>query len=123
MGAIIIHPGAIKKYLELSWDFTYQKLLHRYLLNDDEIDAYKFLIKEFYESIAAEDFIIKANTYFVRYCERIDGFIIGRDCTRASMFSFIETVIMEISNTKPDGSSSTADKTGSIKTNCTLVAD
>jgi hypothetical protein len=123
MGTIIIHPGAIKKYLELSWDFAYQKLLHRYLLNDHEIDAYKLLIGKLYESISPEDFRIKANTYFIEYCDRIDDFIIGRDCTRVSMFSFMENVIMEISNAKPDGSNSSADKMGSIKTNCVLSAD
>ncbi len=120
---IKIHPAALQKYVEQSWDFAYQKLLQRYLLNDDEIDAYKFLIREFYYSIPPEDFSIKANAYFIEYCQRIDCVKIGRDCTRESMFSFIESAIMEITNLKPDELSSSAYKSGSIKPNCAMVED
>lgn len=120
---IIIHPAALRKYVGLSWDFTYQKLLYQYLLNDDEIDTYKILIREFYYSIQPEDFSIKANAYFIKYCDRINCIKNGRDYTRASMFAFIESVIMEITNLKPEELNSSAYDIGSIKTNCTLVGD
>jgi len=90
---VIVHPAAVQKYAELSWDFTYRNVLHRYLLNEDEIDTIKGLLLRYYQSIPPESFSFFVKSYYDKYVIIINNVSIKRHYEKAKILSVIENAI------------------------------
>lgn len=90
---VIVHPAAVQKYTELSWDFTYRSVLHRYLLNDDEIDTIKGLLLRYYQSIPPESFSFYAKGYYNDYAIAINKLSAKRHYEKSKIISVIENSV------------------------------
>lgn len=90
---VIIHPAAVQKYAELSWDFTYRNVLHRYLLDEDEIDTIKGLLMKYYQSIPPESFSFHAKGYYNEYAITINKLSTKRHYEKSKIISVIENSV------------------------------
>ncbi len=99
---IKIHPQAIKWYVEQSWDFSYQNLWYRCLLNDEEICEIKNQLRELYQSIPADNFKIEAEEYFQHFSKQIEILRNRKGLSRESLLVFFKTIMQEIGNPLPE---------------------
>lgn len=90
---VIVHPAAVQKYAELSWDFTYRNVLHRYLLNEDDIDTIKGLLLKYYQSIPPSSFSFYAKCYYNEYAITISKISAKRHYEKSKIISVIENSV------------------------------
>ncbi len=88
-----VHPAAIRKYVELSWEYSYRMIWHRYLLKEEEIEKIKNHIKSFYQSIPPEEFRQEVEICFQKYCKRTDAFSKDRSLARDSFIDIFNNRI------------------------------
>ena len=99
---IKIHPQAIKWYVEQSWDFSYQNLWYRCLLNDDEISEIKSQLQELYQSIPVDNFKEEAERYFEQFSKQIEDLRKRKDLSRTSLLHSFKTLMQEWENPRPE---------------------
>jgi hypothetical protein len=66
----IVHPAAIRRLTERSWNFSYKILWKRCMLNDYEVTLIKGWIDNYYWAIEPMEFSQKAEDHFNEFCKR-----------------------------------------------------
>jgi hypothetical protein len=93
--SIKVHPEAVYKYIEISWDYTYRSFLFRHFLNEDEIETIKGLLTNYYQSISPEFFTIESKLHYETYCKRINKLKKCHNQNKAKVLSAIEFALSD----------------------------
>jgi hypothetical protein len=97
--SVIVHPSAIEKYVELSWDLSYRNLLHRYHLCEAEINTIKNFIVKYYQSVPTENFPLEAKSFYDVYAASIDKLSIKRHYEKDRILWAIEFALSPLART------------------------
>ena len=98
---VIVHPSAISRYSEMTWDYTYQNLWYKYLLNEEEITSMKDQITELFSSIDPESFAIEANEHFHVLCIKAHEFMMQKEMGKRKLLSVMADAMDELMSLHP----------------------
>jgi len=92
----IVHPAAIVSYAQRSWEFTYQTLWYRYLLDEEEIEMCKGDLSLMYKSLSIEGFCNEALTCFSAYCIQVKELESRMDVSKQELFMLMKELISSL---------------------------